>query len=125
MRIFKNKWFTRFARKEKIADDSLVKVIAEIDAGNVNANYGGGVYKHRIGRENEGKSGGYRTVIIYRKGDKAFFVFGFAKNEMDNIDRSDVSGFKALAKILLSLDDDQITRLKDRSELKEIKNAEK
>ena len=62
----------------------MIKDVAE---GNIDADYGGGGIKQRIGRLNEGKSGGYRTIIIYRRGDKAFFVYGFAKNQFDNISK--------------------------------------
>ena len=42
---------------------------------------GGGVIKQRIARPNEGKSGGFRSIILYRQGEKAFFVFGFPKKK--------------------------------------------
>ena len=83
VRIFKNKWFARFAGKEGISDAKLCEVVKGAEAGNIDADYGGGVIKQRIARPNEGKSGGYRSVILYRKGDKAFFVYGFLKSERE------------------------------------------
>ena len=44
---------------------------------------GGGVIKQRIARPGQGKSKGYRTIIFFRRGVKAFFVYGFAKNQRD------------------------------------------
>ena len=85
MRVFKNKWFAKFASKEGISDEKLTQAIRETEAGNIDADYGGGVIKQRIARPQEGKSGGYRSIILYRKEDKAFFVYGFAKNVMENM----------------------------------------
>lgn len=121
MRIFKNKWFSKFAGKEGISDEKLVQAVRDADAGNIDADYGGGVIKQRIARPKEGKSGGYRTIILFHKGDKAFFVFGFAKSVLDNIDRSDVRSFKKLAKILRSATPEQLLDLVGRGELEEIR----
>ena len=32
-----------------------------------------------------GKSGGVRTLVVYKLGQKVFFVYGFAKNARANI----------------------------------------
>ena len=50
MRIFKNTWFTRFAKREKISDDALCKAIAEAERGVVAADLGGRVIKQRVAR---------------------------------------------------------------------------
>lgn len=101
MRIFKSKWFARFARKERINDSKLRELIEDAEAGKIDADYGNGVIKQRIARLNEGKSGGYRAIILFKRGERSFFVYGFAKNERDNIDESDERDFKELAKVLL------------------------
>ena len=41
----------------------------------------GGVIKQRLAREGQGKSGGFRSIVLFRRGEKAFFVYGFAKSE--------------------------------------------
>lgn len=78
------------------------------EKGAIDADLGGCVIKQRIARPDQGKSGGYRTVLIFMKGDKAFFVYGFAKNERDNIDQKETDTFKKTAKILLAMSDEQI-----------------
>ena len=108
MRIFKNKWFVR---KEGISDATLCEAVKDAEAGNINADYGGGVIKQRIARPNEGKSGGYRSVILYRKGDKAFFVYGFLKSERENINAAEEREFKKLAKVTFALSDDELAKL--------------
>jgi len=94
LHIFKNTWFQRFARKEKITDEVLKDAIVRAEKGIINADLGGNVIKQRIARVGQGKSSGYRTIIIFKKGDKAFFVYGFAKNERDNIDKNETDAFK-------------------------------
>lgn len=124
MRIFKNRWFARFAKKEGISDEKLIKAVRRLEEGSIDANYGGGVFKQRVARPEEGKSGGYRTIILFRKGDRAVFLYGFAKNQLENVGRSDIRDFKKLAKIMFSLSDGQITKLLNDRELVEVPDEE-
>lgn len=110
MRIFKNKWFNRFARREKISDALLLKAIEEAEAGIVSADLGGSIIKQRIARPGQGKSGGYRTIIIFRSRDKAFFVYGFAKSDQDNMSKDELSAFKEFAKIILEFSDGKLKK---------------
>ncbi len=120
MRIFKNRWFQWFANRERISDAVLEKAVADIERGIVDAHLGGNVIKQRIARPGQGKSGGYRTIIIFRKDDKAFFVYGFAKNVRDNMDKDELAVFKQAAKYLLALSDDQIPPLLVNGDLTEV-----
>ena len=94
--------------------------IARAEKGIIDADLGGGVIKQRIARLGQGKSGGYRSVILFRKGELAFFVYGFAKSDRENIAPDEVDGFRKLAKGYLALSEKQIaTMLKD-ERLKEV-----
>ncbi|WP_438600722.1 type II toxin-antitoxin system RelE/ParE family toxin [Escherichia coli] len=53
-----------------------------------------GVIKQRLPRVGGGKSGGYRTIIFYRVGTRAFFVYAYAKNERENITATEESAFR-------------------------------
>ena len=86
MRIFKTKWLRRYARRERIADRRLREAIERAESGLVDADLGGGVIKQRVARDGQGRSGGYRMLIAYRAGDRAVFLYGFAKRERENID---------------------------------------
>ena len=108
MQIFKNTWFQRFSRREKITDEVLKGAIARAEKGTIDADLGGNVIKQRIARLGQGKSGGYRTIIVFKKGDKAFFIYGFAKSERENIDKNETDVFKKSAKELLALSDKHI-----------------
>jgi len=90
-RIFKNGWFERFARKERIADTSLREAVERAESGLVDADLGGGVIKQRVARTRQGKSGGYRMLILFRQGDRAIFAFGFAKSVQANISKADLA----------------------------------
>src|SRR5271168_2184146 len=105
MRVFKNKPFARFARKAGLADQALLKAIADAEQGLVDADLGGGVLKQRVAREGGGKSGGFRTIILFRSGERAFFVHGFAKSDRANIRDDELAAFKLLAAALLAYDD--------------------
>ena len=111
MKVYKSKWFAKFARKERIADAKLCEAVRNVERGRIDADYGGGVVKQRISRPNEGKSGGYRSIILFRKGERSFFVYGFPKNEQDNIDQSDERDFKELASVLLNLSESDLAGL--------------
>ncbi len=120
MQIFKNTWFQRFARREKITDEVLKDAIARAEKGTIDADLGGNVIKQRIARVGQGKSGGYRTFIVFKKGDKAFFVYGFAKSERENIDKNEIDVFKKSAKELLALSDKHIRELIENGALTEV-----
>ena len=111
MRIFQNKAFVRFAKKAGIDDAMLCEVLRDAERGLIAANLGGGVIKQRIARPGQGKSGGFRTLIVFRAGDRAFFVHGFAKNEADNIGKNELVALKKLASELLAYDDKALAQV--------------
>ena len=85
IKFFKNAWFWRFARKENISAEVLRDAVDHAENGLADADLGGGVTKQRIARPGESKSKGYRCAVMYRKGDPAFGVYGFAKSDLGNI----------------------------------------
>jgi hypothetical protein len=105
MRVFKTKPFTRFALREAIRDAALCDAVARAESGLVDADLGRGVIKQRLARPGQGKSGGFRSIILFRRGARAFFVFGFAKNARDNIDAAELQAFRRLADEVLGYGD--------------------
>ena len=110
-RVFKTRWFERFARKENIRDAALVDAVARAEKGQVDADLGGGVIKQRIARPGQGKSGGYRTIIFFRRGERAVFAYGFAKSDQANLDADEEKEFKQAARHVLHLTEKQIDEL--------------
>ena len=98
MRIFKNTWFARYAGKAGISDNELKEAVNQLEAGQADANLGGDVYKLRVARSGEGKSGGYRVIVLFRSGERTFFVYGFSKSERDNISEKELKDYRKLAK---------------------------
>ena len=86
MRIYKNAWFAKFARKEGLDDAMLRDAVQRADNGLIDAQLGSGLIKQRVARQGEGRSGGYRTLLLFRAGERAVFVFGFANSGMANLD---------------------------------------
>jgi hypothetical protein len=110
MRIFKNKAFARFARKARLEDSALREAVSDVERGLIDADLGGGVIKQRIARAGGGKSGGFRTIILFKAGARAFFVHGFAKSGQDNIRDDELAAFKMLAAEMLNYEDAALAR---------------
>ena len=122
VRIFKSRWFQRFARKEGIADAVLCEAVARAEKGQIDADLGGGVIKQRIARPGQGRSKGYRTIVFFRRGTTAFFVYGFAKSQRANIDRDEEEQFKEAAKHVLALTEKQLAELLKKGDFMEVKS---
>ena len=88
--------------------------------GLIDADLGGGVIKQRIARQGEGKSGGFRTIILFRICERAFFVHGFAKNERDNIRDDELDAFKMLAAMMMAYGDDALDKAIENGTLTEV-----
>ncbi|MDY0274085.1 MAG: type II toxin-antitoxin system RelE/ParE family toxin [Desulfomicrobium sp.] len=121
MRIFKSSWFSRFVHKEQISNESLIEAIAQLEAGNFDANLGGGVYKQRLARSGQGKAGGYRVLICFVQGEHSFFIYGFLKSSRKNITLSEKKDLKKMAKILFSMTEQQLNQQVKAGAFQEIK----
>ncbi len=112
--VYKGKAFVRFAKKARITDAELWKAAQHANEGLIDADLGGGVIKQRIARVGEGRSGGSRSIILFRKGDRAVYVYGFEKKDLANIDRRELEAFRELAEVILGYADAEISqRVKD------------
>ncbi len=120
MRIFKNKPFARFARKAGLDDEVLRQAVEAAERGLVDADLGGGVIKQRVARQGGGKSGGFRTIVLLRHGERAFFVHGFAKSDLGNIRADELAAFRMLASHLLAYDDAALAAAVEAGALMEI-----
>lgn len=123
MQVSKTRWFARFARNEGIADRSLREAIARAERGLIDADLGGGLIKQRVARRGQGRSGGYRTILAYSAGSRAFFLLGFAKSDLDNIDEKEISALKKLGKRLLVADTPTIYAMLEDGSLQEVHNG--
>jgi len=110
VRVFKTKWFASFARRERISDRSLAEAVRRAERGLVDADLGGGVVKQRVARPGQGRSGGYRVLVAYRRDVKAVFLYGFAKSERGNIGNDELETARDIAKAWLEADAGRLAR---------------
>ena len=112
-RTFKTKWFSKTARKARIADAELCEAIEEAAKGQAD-DLGGGVFKKRL------KANAYRSIVLMKGGTWWVYEYLFAKKDRDNIDDEELAGFRVLAKSYAGLDAAQVQRLLDDKDLTEI-----
>jgi len=93
-----------------------LNAISEIDKGLGIVDLGSDLYKVRIAK-NKGKSGGYRTIIIFRKGFRSLFIHGFEKSKVDNISDRELSIFKKNAKDFLEYSELEVKRMLELGEI--------
>ena len=125
MRIFKTHYFARWMRKTELTDAHLIAAVKEMAKGLIDADLGGGVVKKRIAIGNRGKSKGVRTLVGTNKGSRWFFLFGFEKNELDNISDNALLGLQESAHDLLELSTAQINRALEGQLIQELKDDKK
>jgi hypothetical protein len=110
MRAFKTRWFSRYARREKITAANLREAVLRAERGLIDADLGGNVIKQRMARPGGGRSGGYRVLLAFRTKTRAVFLYGFAKSERDNIEADELATLRDIAAAWLAADDVKIER---------------
>ena len=106
--MFVIKAFGRWAKDQGLSETTLLDAVDQANRGIVAADLGGGVVKLRVPRPGRGKSGGYRVVVAFRRGEKACFVYGWSKNELADIDEAELRFCRRLAADFLALTDAQL-----------------
>lgn len=122
MRVFKTRPFSRWAAKEGLSDQMLRAAVMQIQDGRIDADLGGQLYKQRVPLPGRGKRGGARTLIAYRERDKAFFLYGFAKNARANIRVKELKALRLLSRELLGYTDVALMKACRAGELIEVKS---
>ena len=121
-RAFKTKSFAKWMRKTELKDQDLLFAVTEMEAGLIDADLGGNVFKKRVALPGMGKRAGARTLVAGKLSRKWFFLFGFAKNEKDNINDDELVHLQGAAHRLLGLTDQDIEEVILTGELKELIN---
>ena len=124
MRVFKEKGFTRFQRKQGISDKALRKAVRDLMSGLIDADLGHGLIKQRVARPGQGKRASYRTIIAYRVKDRAVFLFGFAKSSKANLDPDELAELAKRGAVWLGASEAMIERAIAMQELKEVDCSE-
>jgi hypothetical protein len=108
--VYKTKSFGRFARKARLSDADLWYTAKLANEGSIDADLGGGVIKQRMARAGGGKSGGSRSIILFRFQRRAVFVHGFEKKDVANIKPNELEAFRELANVVLGYSDTEIAK---------------
>jgi hypothetical protein len=110
-RVLMNRGFAKAARKLGLTDAALASAVREIEDGLVDARLGGFLLKKRIGIDGRGKSGGLRTVLASRQGNRVIFLFVFGKNERDNITAAEHQALSDLGDEYMGMTTERINSL--------------
>ena len=121
MLIYKTHWFDHWAKKQDLTNQALCQAVQEMQQGLYEADLGGGLFKKRIAKQGQGKSGGFRTLIATNKGNRWFFVFGFEKTTRSNIGQKEQAALKRLAVELLHYPPQTIENLERANEIIKVK----
>ena len=124
MKRLSTKWFKKWSKKVKLSNQNLLDVINALESGLSTADLGHHLFKVRVKREHGGKSSGFRTIILFKADDRAIFLFGFGKNEKENIDKNELRYFKKLGDDLLSLNSKQLETAISQKVLFELEDIE-
>ncbi len=120
MSIYTTRWFDRWARKQGLAPSSLCAAVKEMTKGLWDADLGSGLFKKRIARPGQGKSGGFRTLVATNRGSRWVFVYGFPKSARGNTTEDEEEALKKLAEHLLGLTAQAIRQAQREGELIEV-----
>lgn len=115
----------RWKEKHGLSDQALVKAIAEMEQGLIDADLGGSVLKKRVALPGRAKRGGVRVIVATKKVDCWVYLYGFEKNERDNISDRELKIFQEMAGDLLKLNDRQVDLALSEGEFVEVVNETK
>ena len=125
MNIYLSKAFTRLARRDGLPDVHICQAIGEMNEGLIDADLGAGLFKKRIAMSGQGKRGGWRSLLGFQVGNKAFFLYLFPKSRRDNINAAEMKVLKRLTKYYLILKPAEIKAALQCGELREVHCNEK
>ena len=109
-----------YAQRERISDLALCEALDRANRGIVDADLGSGLVKQRVARFGQGRSGGYRMLSAFRRQSRAVFLYGFAKNERENIAEDELATARELAAAWLNADEAGVARSLSAGTLQEI-----
>lgn len=122
LRIYKLAKFYQWAKTENISDKNLKKRIFQAEEGlKFDGNLGGNIYKVRIAAKGKGKRGSFRVILVYKKNDTVFYLYGYKKNEKENISNKEKEALKKLAKDLLNLNKGYLVDMLQNNDIFEVK----
>lgn len=120
MNILKRTDFARWQVNEKLPDAVLCEAVKEMESGLIDADLGGLLYKKRVARPGGGKSGGWRTLLSARIGNRYVFLHGFSKNDKANITQGEKKALRYAGKVFLGLSPENLVKASQAGVLLEV-----
>lgn len=77
MRIFALPRFAKDTVKLGIDHTVLAHAVKRAESGLIDAGLGLGLIKQRVARPGQGRSGGFRTILFYKRKERAVFLYVF------------------------------------------------
>ena len=71
---------------------------------------------------NEGRSRGFRSIILFRRGDRAVFVYGFAKSDRRNLRPDELEVYRSFADEVLGYEAADLAKAVGPNKWKELEN---
>lgn len=121
MRVFAIRRFDKWAKKNDLSVEDILKAVREIESGLVDADLGRKLFKKRIATKGRGKRQSARTLLTYQKNDKSFFLLGFDKGKRENITDDEKADLQKLGLIFLEYTDQQLLKALEKGALIEYK----
>jgi hypothetical protein len=112
--------FFKWVSTQPVSKTELKTALEELKGGVFEASLGGNIYKKRIRFQGRGKRGSGRTIICYKRGGRAIFIHGFAKNEKDNLSARELMALKEFSNILTGLTDAQFEKAIANGDFREV-----
>jgi len=99
----------------------LLKSVQEIQQGLYEAFLGDDLFKKRIASKGRGKSSSVRTILTFRSHKTTFFLYGYEKNERENVSKNEVNALKIIGKSMQNFTKIEIEERLDNGSLIEVK----
>lgn|SRR5690606_8887094 len=119
MYILKTRYVRKFLTKYSVPGGPVQSALKTLLDGK-GVSLGGLLYKVRMGDEHKGKSGSFRTLWFWKRGELVIFCFLFAKNQANNLTDKEEKALKLLAKEWNSLIPSEIDALIAQGEFERI-----
>lgn len=123
-RVFRTRSFNRSMRRTTLPDAALYRPVREMEAGLVDADLGGGIFKKRVPLPGRGKRGSVRIIVATQRGGHWFLLFGYEKNERAAITNAERDALQLYASEFLRMSTAQMNRAVEYGDLQEIGHDE-
>lgn len=102
--------FARWLKKASIDSDDLIVAFEQIKTGASSAKLAKNLFKVRVKRKHGGKRSGYRTIVAYKEGSRCVYLYGFAKNDRENISLQELYFLKTIGNQYVNLNGEEMKK---------------